>query len=444
MSAVHRRQICGWGRYPVVEALEVEGESLEEITTDVSLTRGLGRSYGDASLPPAAGMRVANTTRADRILAFDEDAGIVRVQAGTPLSRLHRFFLPRGWFAPVTPGTQDVTIGGMVAADVHGKNHHVAGCFGAHVTAMRMRLPDGSIRELARDASQDARIFDATVGGMGLTGHILDVAFRMERIASPWIAQEARVAGDLDELVSMLRDGSAKWPMTVAWSNLLARGSRRGKGIVQCGRWAEPQEVRAAAPGGGATVAVPLEAPSWLLSNATIGAYSELRFHASRLRAGSSVVTPASFFYPLDGIRRWNLLYGRRGFTQYQCVLPWDASLATYRRLADIATFYGPGPFLCVVKDCGEEGRGMLSFPKPGISFALDFPVTDRTQTLVDAMNEIVCEAGGRVYLAKDAFTRAEHFAAMETRLAAWLEVRRDLDPDMRLRSALSRRLFGD
>ncbi|HYC01123.1 MAG TPA: FAD-binding oxidoreductase [Candidatus Limnocylindrales bacterium] len=442
MSAVHRRTICGWGRYPRVEAFEVEGERLEEITRDVVLTRGLGRSYGDASLPPAPGMRVANSRRADRVLAFDPVTAMVRVQAGLTLHRLHSFFLPRGYFAPVTPGTQDVTVGGMVAADVHGKNHHVAGCFGAHVTAMKLRLPDETITEVR--AGDGGTVFDATVGGMGLTGHILEVEFRLERISSPWIVQEMRVAADLGELVAAVRDASAQWPMTVAWSDMLARGRRRGRGIVQCGRWAQPHEAARKTPRPTRTIQVPVPAPPWLLSNVSIAAHNELRFQASRLLPRQAVVSPGHFFYPLDGIRRWNLLYGRRGFTQYQCVLPWDDSLTTYRALADTATRHGQGPFLCVVKDCGEQGRGMLSFPKRGISFALDFPVTDGTQRLVDELNDIVCAAGGRIYLAKDAFTRPEHFAAMEPRLADWLEVRRWLDPQLRLRSALSRRLFGD
>jgi len=440
---VQHRAISGWGLHPVIDAYEVEGEDLEEITRDVVLTRGMGRSYGDASLPPEADLRVANTRRADRILAFDAASGEVRVQAGLSLDRLHSFFVPRGYFTPVTPGTQDVTIGGMAAADVHGKNHHVAGCFGQHVTAMKLRLPDGSIVE--SEAGHGGVIFDATIGGMGLTAHILEVAFLLEPIPSPWIVQEMRFAGDLDALVSAVRQASSEFPMTVAWCDLLAGPRRgRGRGIVQCGRWARPDEAKGDAARGATSLAVPAPAPSWVLNNTSIAMHNELRFQAVRLMPRCSVVSPHQFFYPLDGIRRWNLLYGRRGFTQYQCVLPWDASLATYRRLVDVATAHGPGPFLCVVKDCGEQGRGMISFPRPGISFALDFPVTERTQELVDALNEIVCAEGGRIYLAKDAFTRPEHFAAMEPRLPDFLEVRRWLDPQRRLRSALSRRLFGD
>jgi len=422
-----------------VEAWQIEGDDLESITRNVVLSRGLGRSYGDASLPPAGPLRVAATHRADRILALDPDTAVLRAEAGLSLERLNNFLLERGYFPPVSPGTEQVTLGGMVAADVHGKNHHIAGTIGGYVLALRMRLPDGSIERVGTESSTE--LLRATIGGMGLTGHILDVELRMEKIPSQWIVETSQLHGDLESLIEALRGCAHEWPFTVAWADLMASGAGKGRGILLAGRWSEtaPSRVRHPAP----QVTIPYAAPSALLSNFTIGCHNSLRLALARRAAPTTLKSPRRFFYPLDGIRGWNLLYGRRGLTQYQCVLPWDVGMASYRRLIEIATRRGCGPFLCVIKDCGAEGNGLLSFPMPGISFAMDFPVIEGvTQSLIDDLNDHVAAAGGRIYLAKDAFTRREHFEAMEPRLAAWREVRRRLDPQRRLRSGLGDRLL--
>jgi decaprenylphospho-beta-D-ribofuranose 2-oxidase len=449
-----RQRLHGWGRVPSVDAVELRGADLEALTREAVLTRGLGRSYGDASLPPHGAGPVASSLEANRLVAFDETSGIVRAQAGLRLGRLLELFQPRGWFAPVVPGTAEVTLGGMVAADVHGKNHHGAGTFGAHVVALRMRLPDGEVEEVQPHTHPET--FRATLGGMGLTGHILEVAFRLERIPSAWIVEDSRAYPDLEALVGGLAEASANSPFTVAWCDLLAPRGRFGRGFVLAGRWAEAGEAPAAPAPARRSLAVPGLLPEALLSDRSIGAFNSLRYalamrHAlarrnapGRRDGGSRIVSAADFFHPLDAIRNWNLLYGRRGFTQYQCVLPRDASMRSFRRLAEIARTAEAGPFLCVIKDCGDEGAGTLSFPRPGVTFALDFPITTTTQALVDRLNEFVAAEGGRVYLAKDAFTRPEHFAAMEPRLAAFQRVRARLDPHGRLQSALGRRLRLD
>jgi decaprenylphospho-beta-D-ribofuranose 2-oxidase len=411
------------------------------------LTRGLGRSYGDASLPPHGRGPVACSVRADRVLAFDEETGRIRVEAGLSVGRLADLFLPRGWFLPVTPGTREVTVGGMVAADVHGKNHHVAGTIGAHVLALRLRLPDGSIDDVTEGESPE--LFRATLGGMGLTGHILDVTLAMEKIPSRHVFEETRTYPDLESLVDALVEAGRSWPFTVAWTDLLAAGPMLGRGILACGRWATPEEAVRDRSFGLPRPAVPFAMPAGLLRNTTIGIFNALRYDAARRSADarreaglmSRVQNAESFFYPLDAVSDWNLLYGRGGFTQYQCVLPADPTMRTYRRLIDAARSGGPGPFLAVLKDCGAEGKGTLSFPMPGISFAMDFPVHEGTAALVRRLNEVVIEAGGRVYLAKDAFTTAEQFAAMEPRLAAFVAARRRFDPDGRIDSALACRL---
>ena len=412
------------------------------------LTRGLGRSYGDASLPPPGRGPVASSVRADRVLAFDETSGRLRVEAGLSLGRLAELFLPRGFFVPVTPGTQDVTVGGMVASDVHGKNHHVAGTIGAHVEALRMRLPDGRIEEVREENSPE--LFRATLGGMGLTGHILDVTIAMERIPTRHIVEEARTYSDLESLIDGLVEAGGTWPFTVAWSDLLAPHAALGRGILLCGRWASADEAARDRSFELPRLAVPFAMPPTLLTNATIGTFNALRYEAARrasdasrhARSDGRVRSAESFFYPLDALRDWNLLYGRRAFTQYQCVVPADPTMRSYRRLVEVARSGGPGPFLAVIKDCGAEGKGLLSFPMPGISFALDFPIHDGTAALVSRLNEVVTEVGGRIYLAKDAFTTAQQFAAMEPRLAAFLELRGRIDPEEKIDSALARRLF--
>ena len=430
-----RRRICGWGRVPSVDAPETSGRDLAAVTEGAVLTRGLGRSYGDASLPGRDGP-VACSVAADRVLSFDEATGLLRAEAGLSLAALVDLFLPRGFFVPVSPGTCDVTLGGMVAADVHGKNHHVAGTLGAHVRALRLRLGDGRLVDV--DDETDPGLFRATLGGMGLTGHILDATLALERVPSGAIIEHSQPFPDLESLVDGLAAASAKWPFTVAWSDLLARGGSFGRGVLLSGRWAERGEA-ASLPASGPAIAIPFEMPDWLLGDTAVAAFNAHR-HASA-RRGTALRSAASFFHPLDALRDWNLLYGRRGFTQYQCVLPHDPSMRSYRRLTEVARSGGPGPFLAVIKDCGAEGRGTLSFPKPGVSFALDFPVHEGTRDLVARLNEVTIAAGGRVYLAKDAFTTAEEYAAMEPRLEAFREVKRRVDPEARIVSALSRRL---
>ncbi|HVO22575.1 MAG TPA: FAD-binding oxidoreductase [Candidatus Margulisiibacteriota bacterium] len=435
-------RLSGWGRYPVVEGREALSENLERITCGAALTRGLGRSYGDASLPAPGHERVAGSVLADRLLAFDPDTGIVRAEAGCPLWRLNRIFLPRGFFTPVTPGTHYVTLGGMVAADVHGKSHHVDGCFGEHVTRLKMRVADGRILECSDDEERD--LFRATLGGMGLTGHILEVEFRLRRIPTPWIWQESERTADFDATLERLRAGSQQWPMTVGWADFLITGPRAGRGLVMVGRWAEPGEAPAAPPRFRHAPSIPAVFPSWFLQPWMVRVFNRLIYlkHGARVRRG--IVHPETFFYPLDVVRNWNRLYGPRGFTQYQCVLPTTGDNGRHHRfLARLQELKAP-VFLCVPKDCGPEGKGILSFPKPGVSYALDLPVTTQTQALVDALNEFVVAEGGRVYLAKDAFTRAEHFRAMEPRLDAWTRVRRHWDPHGTLRSAQSVRILGD
>jgi FAD/FMN-containing dehydrogenase len=432
-------RIEGWGRTAVVGE-ELTPDNLEQ--SPPVLFRGLGRSYGDSSLPPSAHPVVVNTTRANRMLAFDPATGVLRAEAGLALFDLHRTLLPRGWFVPVTPGTQFVTLGGAVAADVHGKNHHVDGCFGAHVKRLKMRVADGRVVECGPDLERE--LFLATVGGMGLTGQILEVEFPMVRIPTPWIWQESERVGDIDEYVEKLKEAAHAWPMTVGWIDCLTPGKHMGRGILMKGRWAHSHEAPPRFPSEPPNLRFPVEAPEWLLNPLSIRAFNFGFYwkHLPKKREG--IVNPFAFFWPLDFVKDWNRMYGRRGFTQYQCVLPSEAGPGAARRFLEVLTRRGGASFLCVIKDCGPESPAFLSFPRPGISVALDIAIRNDTQALVDDLNEHVLKEGGRIYLAKDTFTRPEHFRAMEQRLPKFLSVREKWDPQRKFKSAQSVRLFGD
>jgi decaprenylphospho-beta-D-ribofuranose 2-oxidase len=433
--------IMGWGRIGV-PGRELLSEDLPKITRGANLTRGLGRSYGDSSLPAAASDRVANATLANRVLAFDESRGILRAEAGASLVELNKLLMPRGLFSPVTPGTKFVTLGGMVASDVHGKNHHREGCFGAHVRAMKVRLADDSIVECSPDTLSD--LFYGTIGGMGLLGHILEVEFELARIPSQWIWMESERVDDIDSFITALNTAAPKFPMTMGWIDCLSRGRRMGRGIMMAGRWASAEEAKRTDPTRLPDVTVPFEFPNIALNPATALAFNTLYYWKHVARTMARLVGPEPFFYPLDAVLEWNRVYGARGFTQYQCVIPRKAGPPAVREFMTLLTRLGGASPLCVIKDCGPEGKGVLSFPLEGTSIAVDMAVSPDLQRIVDELNAFVIAAGGRVYLTKDRFTRPEHFRAMEPRLDRFMALRDKWDPQRKLRSAQSVRLFGD
>ena len=440
-AAVSEREttLAGWGNLPV-PGREVVSEDLPAITRGAVLSRGLGRSYGDSSLPPPSRREVVGTRLADRILAWDPETGVLRAEAGFSLWEFNRLFLRRGHFISSTPGTQFVSLGGMVAADVHGKGHHKFGGFGSHVRSLRMRVADGTILECG--PGREPELFWATVGGMGLTGHILEVECQTQKIPSPWIMAESRRIADIDEFVAALKQASETFPFCVGWIDCLSRGKRMGRGILDYGRWAEPHEVSRPLPFT-RRVTLPFEFPSRTINRLTTKAFNFMWYWKHVRRHKTGLRHPDNFFYPLDAVLHWNRVYGRRGFTQYQCVLPGEGS-GSARRFLELLTRRGGASFLCVIKDCGAQGQGLLSFLRPGISIALDVPVRDDTQALVDALNELVIAEGGRIYLAKDAFTRPEHYAAMDPRVVHFNHVRDHWDPQRTIRSAQSVRVLGD
>jgi FAD/FMN-containing dehydrogenase len=430
-------KLSGWGR-TFVPGHEIRDEQLERVSKGAVLSRGLGRSYGDASLPATPEDRVVGTTLADRIVGFDEATGLLTAEAGLSLSELIRIYLPRGFFPPVTPGTRFVTLGGMVASDVHGKNHHLDGSIGKYVRALKLRVADGRVLSISRDVEPE--LFRATLGGMGLTGHILEVTLELRRVPSPWIYQESWRIAELDDFLAKLKAAGKEWPFTVGWLDTVAMK----RSLLIVGRWATPEEAKGYTPTPPKTIAMPFPLPSGCMNRFTIGVFNRLVYHSHFAAHKRAVVTPYKFFHPLDRVLRWNLAYGARGVTQHQCVIPESAGPQGIRALLSVLAEAGASSFLTVVKDCGEEGEGLLSFPRPGMSIALDIPIRSDTQAVVDRLNACVKDVGGRIYLTKDGFTRAEDFRAMEPRLEKFFAVRNAWDPQGQLHSAQSVRLFGD
>jgi decaprenylphospho-beta-D-ribofuranose 2-oxidase len=435
-----RRGLSGWGR-TFLPGLELRHESIQRFSEDKPLARGLGRSYGDASLL-AEGDKVAlGTTLADRIIAFNQETGQITVEAGLVLAELNRLFYPRLWFTPVTPGTKYVTVGGMVASDVHGKNHHVSGTFGRHVDALLIRTGRGRVVRASRTENSD--LFLATLGGMGLTGHILEVTFTMKRIPSPWMVGESYRVENLAELLQLQSEKALTWPYSAAWCDTVRQGSARGRGILFLGRWAEAHEAPPGIPKTPHGVPIPFEFPSGLLNRWTISIFNELVYRSHFRRVKKGIITPDACFYPLDSFSNWNRAYGKRGVTQHQSVVSKETGAEALLEMMAVLERAKTASFLTVVKDCGPEGDGILSFPKPGISLALDIPIDHRSKDIIRELNQVVMAHQGRVYLTKDGLSSREDFAKMEPRVAQFLEVKRRWDPDNEFRSAQSERLFG-
>jgi FAD/FMN-containing dehydrogenase len=436
-------RLSGWGRYPVAECQVVRPRSTDDMAVFAEaqslIARGCGRSYGDASLNTAL---TVETGAANRLLAFDEATGLLICEAGLTLADIFRIFLPRGWIAPVTPGTKFVTVGGMIAADVHGKNHHKDGSFCDHVDWIDIALPGGRIVRCGRDAHAD--LFAAACGGMGLAGLILRAAFRMKKVETATMRQKTLRAANLDEAIDLF-EGALDWTYSVAWIDCLAKGKALGRSVLFFGEHALPDELtgsRAAAPlepRRKRGKSVPIDFPSFALGPLSVRLFNTVYYRAHG--AGEALVDLDTYYYPLDSIEKWNRIYGKRGFVQYQCVLPLAASREGMKRLLEAISAAGLGSFLAVLKRMGPQSFGLLSFPMEGYTLALDFPATPAALALLDRLDGIVMAHGGRIYLAKDARIGPAAFAAGYPRLGELRWARKHWGLDGAFRSLQSERL---
>lgn len=443
-AIVNTRKVAGWGRYPTVEAELRRASGATAVASPIApgqslIARGNGRSYGDASLHQRTMLDMRGL---DRLVDFNPDTGLIACEAGLLLADLITLMLPRGWWVPVTPGTKLVTIGGMVASDVHGKNHHGAGTFCDHVTWIDLALGDGQILRCSR--TEHADLFAATCGGMGLTGIILRVAFTMIPVESATMRQRRLRAPSLAHAIAAFEE-SQDWTYSVAWIDCLATGASLGRSAILLGEHARrdelPLEAREAplARAQRRAKTIPVDMPGFVLGRLSVSIFNKLYYAAQR--PGDALVQLEPYFYPLDAIHEWNRIYGRSGFVQYQCVLPLEASQAGYERiLAEIAAV-GQASFLAVLKRMGRQSFGMLSFPMEGYTLALDFPATPVNLALLDRIDAIMLDHGGRLYLAKDARASSATIAAGYPRLDEFRAVRRRYGLEDRFSSLLSQRL---
>lgn len=431
------RPVSSWGR---LDALPHEITPLndpERVASTLAssqkpgLAFGMGRSYGDACLNPHGTLWM--TAGMDHLIQFDDESGRLVCEAGTLLRDIQRLTVPRGWILPVTPGTQIVTVGGAIANDVHGKNHHVLGSFGDHVRRIRLARTDGSIIDCGPELQGDW--FCATVGGLGLTGVMIEAELQLRRVSGPWLDTETIPYANLGEFFALADSSEADWEQTVSWIDCLSGDSSRGIFLR-----ANPCAQNHGEPPRGRKLSIPFVPPVSLVNGLSLRPFNAAYYHLNQRRAGRSLAHYEPFSYPLDNILEWNRMYGPRGFYQYQSVVPRATGQEAVQAMLKAISDAGEGSFLAVLKTFGDrQSMGMLSFPQPGVTLALDFPNRgERTLRLLDRLDAIVREAKGRLYPAKDARMPRDLFESGYPRLQEFHTYR---DPG--ISSGLSRRLLG-
>ncbi|TIH10601.1 FAD-binding oxidoreductase [Pseudomonas leptonychotis] len=429
----------GWGRYPRHAAQLMQPQSVRDAIQQLGehgalLGRGMGRSYGDSALAD----KLISTRQLNRLYSFDEQSGLLACAAGISLGELLDVFVPRGWFLPITPGTKFVSIGGAIASDVHGKNHHVHGCFSECVDSIELLLGDGS--QVTCSRSERPELFHASCGGMGLTGLIVAATLRLLPIESAYIKQTTYKAANL-EAVLQLFEAHAAATYSVAWIDCLASGAALGRSLLMLGEHArDGQLVLPGKP----RLSVPLDMPSFLLNRFSVHAFNELYYQRIRRHESKQRVSYESFFYPLDGIQQWNRLYGKQGFVQYQFVIPKAAGLEGMRAILERISASHRGSFLAVLKAFGAANDNLLSFPMDGYTLALDFKLEAGLLTLLEELDRMVLDYGGRLYLAKDARMSEATFKQSQPNWQHFQEVRAQYGALGKFASLQSRRLGLD
>lgn len=391
-------RLSGWGNYPVIDTTRYTVPDYRALKTLLAggfngITHAMGRSYGDSALAEST----LSTARLDHLLAFDADTGRLTCEAGVSLAELIEIFLPRGWFLPVTPGTRYVSVGGAIASDVHGKNHHHDGCFSDYVDELKLMLADGSI--VACSPKRNPELFLATCGGMGLTGVILEATFRLKPVQSAFIEETIRKAENLDQVMDLFeqyQDAS----YSVAWLDCLAGGNQLGRSLLMLG---EHSKERKLTKWNKKPLSVPFSMPDFLLNRYSIKVFNTLYYGRIPAKEKKHTVHLHTFFYPLDGLLHWNRLYGRSGFLQYQFVLPKERGKEGLKKILTRINESRNGSFLSVLKLFGKENKNYLQFPMEGYTLALDFKMVSGLPDFLQELDRIVVDYGGRLYLTKDA-----------------------------------------
>jgi len=438
-----KKKIANWGNYPVIESDEKAFSFTEDIQNyarqhEHFITRGNGRCYGDASLAPAT----LSTLKYDKIISFDDKKGLFECQSGLTLDRILEVIVPKGWFLPVTPGTKFISVGGAVASDVHGKNHHIDGSFSSHIHEMDIIGSEGEIITCSANEKKD--LFWATCGGMGLTGIISRVKFDLKKIESSYIKQKQVKAKNLEEVIRFF-DEYKDYTYSVAWIDCLKKGDKFGRSILILGEHAKKEELpenKKSNPlklPAKKQIKFPFNLPSFVLNTFTVKVFNFLYYGKNFKREINNIVSYEPFFYPLDAILHWNRGYGKKGFIQYQFVIPLENKEGLIEILKKISD-KGLGSFLAVLKVFGKQDD-LISFPKEGYTLALDFPVRKGLFEFLDELDEIVLKNGGRLYMSKDARMKPEILINGYERLPEFLSIVKQYNPDSKFKSLQSERL---
>lgn len=423
-----------WGMYPKIKSTIFKfdkEETIKEIISahDKLIPYGNGRSYGDSALAE----NIIYCKPNDYFLSFDDIAGVLHVQSGVLLSEILESFVPKGWFLKVTPGTKLITVGGAIASDVHGKNHHVEGCFSECVEEFRLMLPSGE----AVTVHKGDELFRATCGGMGLTGVILDAKITLKKIRSKYIDQTTIKTANLGETFEAFEEYS-HMPYSVAWIDCLAKGDEMGKCLLMVGDFREDDKLDYAPK---SKISIPFVFPSFALNNWSVRAFNWLYYGRVKERVSKQKVDIDTFFYPLDAIGHWNRIYGKGGFTQYQFILPKERSFEGLGKILTAIAQSGKGSFLAVLKLYGKANENWLSFPIEGYSLALDFKIEEGLFELLDQLDEIVVEYGGRIYLTKDVRVSKETFEKGYPQIETFRQYRKEHQMDTKFQSLQSQRV---
>jgi len=444
MESTHKEKLAGWGNYPVIESFTLNPRNEEDVRSDVAIgtvvARGLGRSYGDQAVND--GNYVAICTKLNHFLNFDEKEGILNCEAGVSLEEIISVFGPKGWLPMICPGTKFVTIGGAIANDIHGKAHHIDGSFVNCVVSFTILLASGKTVEASRTENSD--LFWANFGGLGLLGVILTAKIRLRKVETTYFRQKSVVIKNLDHMLEALDKYDHEYNYSVAWIDAMAKGNKLGSGVLTLGNAAKLDELPARLKEdplklhSTGKLAVPFYFPSFALNGLTVRLLN--RVIAFVQNSPKDFVHYEKFFFPLDAINNWNRGYGKRGFIQYQFVIPEENGKKNLTEILEMIAASGCTPFLNVFKRMGD-GQGILSFPFKGYTLAIDFPVTKHLLTFTPKLDAKVLAAGGRLYLGKDALLQENMFKAMYPQHEQWLAIKRKYDPDNKFSSNISRRL---